>query len=521
MNEARREMAKREMAKRDPLAFAQYVDPNFVGYGMPHARLLFEQLRQAVDGSLWDGMVGSGPRILLISLPPGHYKTSITNKLTSWFVGNRKLFNKPHQIAMVSYSADLAESNSRTVRDTIDLPIFRNVFDGVTLDPNRRSVSRWALEGELFDTALAAGVGGPLTGHRAHLLMIDDPIKNPEQAYSAAERDRAWMWWNMVAKTRLTSESIVVIPHTRWHEDDLTGRLIALWREKPTTLRVKLLRLPALAEGDDERNEARALLGIDDGSDDLLGREENEALCPAILTTDELKAYREGDPHTFAALYQGIPRPLKGRMLGRGEFIKLMSPPVEGIIHWVISTDWAMTEKQTKNNNPDYTVAGLVGMWWPDKGNKREVRLIVGAGMACQLQLGDAETAVKNFAIQVENRLMQKPAIVGAVDTIDKIALNAIQDDPQFLTWPVENVSRKQLKGDKVVKSHGWRSRVSSGKVYWLDDSWWGKNWSNLFFSQIEAFPIGHDDYVDMMSVAVRYLELGHQRKVIAHQMEG
>lgn len=505
-------MVNKYLARRDPAVFAQYVDPEFAAqYQRPHAQLVFAWMARALDGSLFDGLSGGGPRILLLSLPPGHYKSSIANKVAAWFVGSRKRADRPHQIALTSYGADLAETNSRAVRDTIDSDLFRQVFPGTVIDPASRSVSSWALAGEVITTCKAVGVGGPLTGHRAHLLIIDDPVKDASQAYSAAARESLWQWWLTVAQTRLTGESVVIIPHTRWHDDDLTGRILRTEQEEPGTYRVRLLRLPAVAEDNEQRRESARVLALDaDETDDPLGRAPGEALCPAIMDVAMLGSIRAADTTTFANMYQGVPKPEGGYMLGRGQFHLLEAPPTEGRIEWCLPSDWALTERQMaprQKNDPDYTVVGLLGLWYPDVDNRRDARLVLAAVARTQAQIADAQRFVKQFMGRVRDRLDAQPPLAAAQDNVDRIALQGLRTDPGLLTWPIEDVTRGMMKGDKVVKSHGWRSRATDGQFYVVRDSWWGTRWNDAFFSEVEGFPrAAHDDQIDMVSVGTHYL---------------
>lgn len=518
--EAERELAHRILARRNVAAFATYVDPDFSKqYRQPHALFLFDLMQKASDGTLWDKCVGHGHRILTLSLPPGHYKTSIVNKFVAWFIGSRKTDSRPHQVALVSYSADLAESSSRTIRDTIASPRYQTLFPTVRIHPYRQSVARWALEGEDIDTTLATGVGGPLTGHRAHLLVIDDPIKNPDQANSLPERERQWVWLLRVALTRLTAESIVIIPHTRWHEDDITGRIIKV-SQRDDSMRVVNVRLPALAETDAERHAATEIFGTPTPNDPL-GRKAGDALCPTIATREQLEATKKIDYFTFFALFQGVPQRPGGNMVGRANFVKLPIPPTTGRVLWCIPTDWAITKKQL-GNDPDFTAMLLMGLWWPDANQPNNVNLVIAGGHAMQETLPNAERGVVDFAMRVRDAIGKRPTIVGAVDTIDKIAINSLSGYPELADWPIENIARKQLKGDKVNKSSAWRSRATLGRVYIVDEAWWGTSWQALFWVQIESFPTGtHDDYADTLSVGNRWLSLQATRRGQARQMEG
>ena len=121
---------------------------------------------------------------------------------------------------------------------------------------------------------------------------------------------------------------------------------------------------------------------------------------------------------------------------------------------------------------------------------------------------------MKEFALAVERKIGQRPPIVGAQDTVDKLIWDYMRVDPSLLGWPIVDISRRMLKGDKVVKSHPWRSRAKNGRFYMVNDSWWGRPWNKNFYLEAEAFPRGaKDDQVDTVSVGSHYLAYGFGTK--------
>ena len=125
---------------------------------------------------------------------------------------------------------------------------------------------------------VSSGISGSITGKGADLMIIDDPVKNRQEADSITYRDRVWNEWKSTLATRLHPNASVVIVLTRWHEDDLAGRLI-----NEEAGRWKLLNFPAIAEGSAE------------GSDDLLGRAEGEALWPERYGVKELEEKKDNN----------------------------------------------------------------------------------------------------------------------------------------------------------------------------------------------------------------------------------
>src|SRR5439155_1770276 len=147
-------------------------------------------------------------------------------------------------------------------------------FPGIRTRRDSRAVNHWQLDGHRGGL-LATGVGGPITGHGGLLGIVDDPHENWEQAQSATIREKIWEWYRTTFRTRIWEGGAIVLIQTRWHEDDLAGRRLAEWRGEWT-----VLRLPALAETQAERDYHNARLGLPVGVPDPLGRMPGEPLCP-------------------------------------------------------------------------------------------------------------------------------------------------------------------------------------------------------------------------------------------------
>lgn len=506
---ARQELARRELARRRFRYFPAYVDPQQAeNYQARHLQLIAEYLEKAESGELWEGMAGEGKRILLIEAPPRHWKTSILNKFGAWFVGKRKRERRPHQLMMISYGAALAETNSRSILELVLEPRYRNIFE-LELNRNMQSASLWGLAGEPTPTCVAGGVGGPLTGQGADCMIIDDPVKGPDDAYSQASRESKWLWMTQVAMTRVNPGGFIVMALTRWHEEDVAGKLLKQFVEGVGQHRMVTLRLPAVAETDEERQSAGELgLPVDEA--DPLGREPGEALWPEQYNALQLGAIREADETGFESLYQGRPGKEGGYLLGRQQFKRLETPPEKGSLRWVIATDWAMTEaEQTPRSGspPDWTAMGLIGLWQPDEEDPMNLNVIIAAVERVQERVADARRAVKAFARDVQQRIDSRPPIVAAQDNIDTVALDDMRGDPGMMEWPIYNIRRRMHKGDKVVRSEPWRSRALNGRVYVVEDAWWGKPWNSAFFSEVEGFPrAAKDDQIDMVSVGYAFL---------------
>jgi predicted phage terminase large subunit-like protein len=239
---------------------------------------------------------------LLVSMPPQEGKSSRVTKMGSLWALTR---DPQTRIGIASYAQSLAEGFGREIRNTITT----NNGDEDTLDLGLRiaqdygSARRWQLDGHRGGV-VCVGIGSGLTGRPLDALVIDDPFADAEQAGSAYYRDRVWDWWQSVGAPRLAPGAPAIVILTRWHEDDLAGRLVAA----EDGHRWRVINIPALADHDPEK-----------GHGDPLGREPGEWLQSARgRTTAEWEQIRiQAGSRVFAALYQGRPSPDAGNVWKR------------------------------------------------------------------------------------------------------------------------------------------------------------------------------------------------------------
>ena len=178
-------------------------------------------------------VAGVSPR-LLVSMPPGHGKSTIAvHRYAAWYLGH----NPSHRVIIASHTLDLAKAQSVHCQRVMESLPFRKAFPDVKIDPDKSSAANWGIlpvkrdingkstvleGGEVF----AVGVKGGITGRRAHLLIVDDAVKDSESAESVGERNKVWNWFNTAARTRAMPSMGTVVIGTRWHEDDIIGRII-------------------------------------------------------------------------------------------------------------------------------------------------------------------------------------------------------------------------------------------------------------------------------------------------------
>jgi len=276
--EERVEEARRAAkARRFLLPFCQWVNPYYMT--APHLELLAREL-EAIES-------GENDR-LIVEEPPRHGKSELASKnFPAWYLAR----NPRKSVISASYGAELGHDFGRAARNILMDPRCREVFPGVEVSDDSAAAHRWHTNQGGY--LIASGIPGPITGRGAHLLNIDDPIKSREEAESEAYRERVYQWYKNDARTRLEPGGAIVITMTRWHEDDLVGRLL---REQPERWRV--VRLPALAE-----------MG------DPLGRAEGAPLWPDRYDAEALAAIRtDVGERAWSALYQQSPTPSEGQV---------------------------------------------------------------------------------------------------------------------------------------------------------------------------------------------------------------
>lgn len=179
---------------------------------------------------------------LLITMPPRHGKSMLASQyFPAWYLGR----NPTKEIIMASYSGELASDFGRKVRNLVDDPDYQACFPNVKLAEDSKAKNRWHTN--KAGGYVAAGVGGAITGRGANIIIIDDPFKDREEAESQVIRDKVYDWYTSTAYTRLAPGGAIVIIHTRWHDDDLIGRILAAEPGK-----WEHLNFPAIAEEDEQ-----------------------------------------------------------------------------------------------------------------------------------------------------------------------------------------------------------------------------------------------------------------------------
>ena len=317
------EAERRLTAQRSLAGFIEYLETGFAP--AVHHSLLLSKLEAVERGEI---------KRLMVFMPPGSAKSTYGSVLfPSWYLGR----NKNKSVIAASHNGELAERFGRKVRNYVDGAEFSAVF-GFGLADDNKAAARWETTqgGEYF----AVGVGGSVTGRRADLGIIDDPVKSREEADSETIREKVWEWYKADFYTRLKPNAAIVLIQTRWHEDDLAGKLLKDAKEGGEQWEIVSLSMEA-EEGDP------------------LGRELGELLWPEWFTP-EMIAQAKRDPRNWLALYQQKPRPDGGGVFKRDWVMYYNGTPedVKGGTNRYLLVDAANDKRKTN----DYTAMWVVGL---------------------------------------------------------------------------------------------------------------------------------------------------------------
>ena len=430
----------------------------------------------------------------IISMPPRHGKSMLcSHYFPAWFLGNFP----NRRVILASAESDFASQWGRKARDVLEE--FGPSLFGVEVNQSSRSASRWDIEGNTGGMN-TAGMGGSITGKGAHAFICDDPIKNHEQALSEVFRTKCWDWFMSVAETRAEPGCFFLIVLTRWHEDDIAGRLIHEINEG-TRPNWKIVSMPAIAE---------------EGEVDAIGRKPGEALWPwkypiewfnvrkNRLDCDEARL----GPYWWESIYQQRPVPRGGGtfksdwfryfdiyMLDNEEVFKLRRPHDEKVdvtakeetkrawrkneCFCFFTVDLAISLKQTA----DFFVLGI---WYvtPD------MDLILYDVYRDRLEGPDQVALIRRLCQQHE-----RLSFIG-IESVGYQA--AIVQELVRYGVPAKECT---VDTDKLTRAQLAAVRFQAGKVYFRS----GAAWLSAVEHELLQFPSGkHDDIVDVISMGAK-----------------
>ena len=252
-------------------------------------------------------------RKLIVSVPPQHGKSvGATTLLPAYMLG----LNPDMRIAIASYSGTLASKFNRRVQRILESREYAEIFPETTIKRGNKPASyiRTSDEVEIIGhkgELISVGREGSLTGNRVDCFILDDLYKDAMEAQSPVVRDNCWDWYTSVVRTRMHNTSSELIVFTRWHEDDLIGRLM---RSEPCRMLNSWGDIEAVEEGEWLYLNFEALKASPPTEIDP--RSEGEALWPEQQSAELLMAKRRLDPVRFEAMYQGHPSSREGLLYG-------------------------------------------------------------------------------------------------------------------------------------------------------------------------------------------------------------
>jgi predicted phage terminase large subunit-like protein len=427
---------KRREARQSLLSFTEYTNPLY--HSAEHHRRICEKLEAVERGDI---------DRLMIFMPPRHGKSELASKrFPAWCLGRKP----QRQIIAASYNSDLANDFGRNVRNIVDEPEFREVFSNVSLAADSHAANR--MNTNHGGAYVAAGVGTAVTGRGAHIALIDDPFKDREEADSERRRDLVWDWYRSTLFTRLMPQGAIVLIQTRWHEDDLAGRLLASESDW------EVLELPAVdADG--------------------------KALWPEWYDEQALERIKSTiGPREWSALYQQRPQPDEGTFFQRDWLKEWDKKPADLNIYG--TSDYAVTD-----GGGDYTVHRIWG--------------VDAAGTIYRLDGWRGQTAADVWIEEKLNLVKKhKPlAWFGEAGVIQKAV------EPMLRRQMHERQIFCRLEwlpsiADKPTRARGFQARAAMGKV---------KVEPGADIAEFLSFPAGkHDDEVDTASLIGRALDMAH-----------
>lgn len=448
-----KELLARQEARESLTRFIEYRQ---AGYSPgAHHKLLIGRLEALERGEI---------SRLMVCMPPGSAKSTYASvEFPAWFLGR----NPSMSVIAASHTQELADRFGRRVRNIAAGEDFAKVF-GVAVSDDSSSAGRWDTDrgGEYF----AAGVGGSITGRRADLAIIDDPVKSREDADSERSREKAWDWYTNDLLTRLKPGARQVVVMTRWHEDDLGGRILERERDKWEVIELAMEAMP----------------------NDPLGRKVGERLWPEWFTDDMVQVAKM-DVRAWNALYQQQPASEDGDYFRR-EWLDAEYENLPDGLTLYISSDNAVTD-----DGGDYTEHGVFGTdsagnhyvvdWWygqtaPDVWIDKWCDLVLKHSPACAFgESGVIRKAIEPF---MRKRMIER----GALCRVEWLASIA----------------------DKPTRARSFQALCSMGRVFWPKHA----AWKSHVHGQLLRFPAGrNDDSVDVCGLYGRGLQFvgGARRK--------
>jgi len=429
-------------------------------------RLIADHCQMLLEGKI---------KNLMVFMPPQHGKSEIISRnFPAWALGK----DPDLKIVGCSYSADLASQFSRTIQRTIDSTQYQAIFPDTYLNgSNVRTDTKGYLRNvDIFECVgrkgfyKAVGVGGSLTGTPVDIAIIDDPVKDALEANSLTYRDRVWDWYNTVLSTRLHNQSRQLFIMTRWHEDDLAGRILKAEPQEWT-----VLSIPAICEVERDGGLSKRHIG--------------EALWQDRHSLTKLTKQKERSPREFAALYQQHPVIEGGNIVKRDWFKVISLADFTSLrynepMHFYLDTAYGKRKPKSDNDPSGILAACRIGhyiyLYNAQKVYKEMPDLLRFLPEYMTAHCGDRESK-----LHVEPKANGESVVQMLKATT---SLN-VKETP----CPTDSKETRL----RVVSP-----RIECGRVFLVQGAW-----NDEFLDEICGFPsMAHDEYVDILGYAVNDL---------------
>jgi len=423
---------------------------------------------------------------LLVNMPPRHGKSEFISKyFPAWYLVN----NPSHRIILSSYSAAFATLWGRNVKDIIDS--FGEKLFGINLRKDVKGAGDFIIE-KYGGGMCSVGARGSITGRGADLFIIDDPVKNEMESFSQRMRDNLWNWFNATAFTRLEPDGLMIIIMTRWHEDDISGRIMKNFNViKNIDITDDSIIIP-------DNSWLQVSLPLIATENDILGRNEGEPLWPQRFNKNSVLNIKSTVcSYWFSAMYQQEPISASGNIFRRKFFQYFESDNNFYYLHTFNSEKITRYKSDcikyatidlavTTNESSDYTVAVIFAV------TKTKEILIL------EVQREKIEGAEHlNF---IQNIFYKwKPAQIGveAVQYQVSLVQSALKAG-----LPVNKLS---AHNNKIARALGIASYLEGGRVFFMQNA----HWLNDFEEELLNFPNGqHDDMVDAFAYIANIVEI-------------
>lgn len=455
-------LLKSRKAREGLIDFTEFTMPSVADPGdATKSRYDAQYFHRALAAALEEVEAGRLLR-LIITFPPRHGKSELTSRrFPAWLVGR----DPYRHVMLATYNQPFAEDYGRQVRAIINSNEFATVFPEVKLAKGSQAADR--LVTEEGGMMAFVGRGGSSTGRGADFLIVDDPLKDRAEANSQATREELWDWYNDTMSTRLMSDTgAIVIIQTRWHEDDLVGRLTDPTNPKYNAEEAetwKIINIPAIA-----------------GDDDALGRKPGEALWPEKFGLPYLESFRRRNPVGFSALYQQQPTPEDGEFFKTEMLVGYKRDALPKRLRIYASSDHAVGTKQTN----DYTCLLIIGMdeesniylldcWWKREKTDKVVEAML-----------DLMKKWKPLIWWAERGHISS--------SIGPFLYKRMREEKVFI-----NIVEQTAIADKMSRAQSIAGRASMGMVRFPIN----EHWCERARQECLKFPQGrHDDFVDTLA---------------------